>query len=78
MLFILTGSDEGQQDKFHEYTEPSAKKTVPVIGLFVQGSPPCIDNVLFYLNNKMPVVVLKGSGGTADLLAYAYEEMQER
>ncbi|KAK3100700.1 hypothetical protein FSP39_023943 [Pinctada imbricata] len=58
--------------------QQETKRRVPVIGLFVQGSPHSIDNILFYLSNKMPVLVLKGSGGTADLLAYAFEEMQER
>ena len=59
-------------------TEPIIKKAVPVVGLLVQGSPRGVDHVLTYLNDKMPVVILKGSGGVADLLAYAFEELVER
>ncbi|KAK3100144.1 hypothetical protein FSP39_015318 [Pinctada imbricata] len=73
-LFSFGSDDHNENDIF----EPIAKKIVPVIGLFVQGSPRCIDQILFYLSNKMSVLVMKGSGGTADLLAYAFEEMQER
>lgn len=57
---------------------PPFEKTIPVIGLLVQGSPKNVEHVLFYLSNKMPVVLLKGSGGLADLLSYAFEETQER
>jgi hypothetical protein len=51
---------------------------VPVVGLLVQGSPRGVNHVLTYLNDKMPIVILKGSGGIADLLAYAFEELVER
>lgn len=73
MLCYYTGSDEQ-----YDLSEPVIKKTVPVVGLLVQGSPRGVDHVLTYLTNKMPVVLLKGSGGVADLLAYAFEELLER
>ena len=69
----FTGSDENDS----EITDTSSQ-TIPVVGLLIQGSPRGIDLVLFYLRNKMPVVVVKGTGGCADLLAYALEESQER
>lgn len=69
--------DLGSDDQY-DLSEPVIKKTVPVVGLLVQGSPRGVDHVLTYLNNKMPVVILKGSGGVADLLAYAFEELVER
>ncbi|XP_061163971.1 transient receptor potential cation channel subfamily M member 1-like [Saccostrea echinata] len=65
-------------DDQHELPEPAIKKMVPVVGLLVQGSPRGVEHVLTYLNDKMPVVILKGSGGVADLLAYAFEELVER
>ncbi|XP_022323165.2 transient receptor potential cation channel subfamily M member-like 2 isoform X2 [Crassostrea virginica] len=65
-------------DEHYDMTEPIIKKAVPVVGLLVQGSPRGVDHVLTYLNDKMPVVILKGSGGVADLLAYAFEELVER
>ena len=55
-----------------------AENSIPVVGLLVQGSYRNIDHILYYLQNKMPIVVLKGSGGIADVITYAYEEMLER
>ncbi|OWF47104.1 Transient receptor potential cation channel trpm [Mizuhopecten yessoensis] len=71
------GSDESNTSGFNDMHQPN-DKTIPVIGLLVQGSPKNVEHILFYLSNKMPVVVLKGSGGFADLLAFAYQETQER
>ena len=50
----------------------------PVIGLLVQGGPSDIDHILWLLKKKIPVVVIQGSGMAADLLGFAYNEMQER
>lgn len=74
--FPPTGSDD--QNDITERSEPIIKNVVPVVGLLVQGSPRGVNHVLTYLNDKMPIVILKGSGGIADLLAYAFEELVER
>ncbi|XP_071134130.1 transient receptor potential cation channel subfamily M member-like 2 [Mytilus edulis] len=66
-------SDENEA----EVVEPPPQ-TIPVVGLLIQGRPQKIDLVLFYLRHKMPVVVVKGTGGCANLLAYAIEETQDR
>lgn len=50
----------------------------PVIGLLVQGGPPDIDHVLLLLKKKIPVVVIRGSGLAADLVSFAFQEMQDR
>lgn len=60
-----------------EIIEPK-NQTIPVVGLLIHGIPAKIDLILFYLRKKMPVVVVKGSGGCADLLAFAFEEIQDR
>ncbi|XP_041360001.1 transient receptor potential cation channel subfamily M member-like 2 isoform X2 [Gigantopelta aegis] len=49
----------------------------PVISLLVQGGPPEIDQVLWLLKKKIPVIVMKGFGLAADLIAFAYEETRE-
>jgi len=54
------------------------KHMIPVVSLLVQGSPACLDQVAFYVQNKMPVVVLRGSGGLADMVGYAYDELSDR
>lgn len=50
----------------------------PFIGLLVQGGPVDIDHALSLLKRRIPVVVIGGSGLAADLVAFAYQEVQER
>ncbi|XP_076467609.1 transient receptor potential cation channel subfamily M member-like 2 [Babylonia areolata] len=50
----------------------------PVIGLLVQGGPADIDHILWLLTKKIPVVVIQGSGLAADLVSFAYMQMQQR
>ncbi|XP_076468214.1 transient receptor potential cation channel subfamily M member-like 2 [Babylonia areolata] len=50
----------------------------PVIGLLVQGGPADIDHILWLLTKKIPVVVIQGSGLAADLVSFAYIQMQQR
>ena len=52
--------------------------TTPVIGLLVQGGPPDIDHIFWLLSKKIPVVVIQGSGLAADLVAFAYTEMEQK
>ena len=70
-----TDSDEEPDPCFNQ---PSKKKKIPLIGLLVQGSPKSVDHILMYLKNMTPVVVMKGSGGLADIISFAYEEYLER
>jgi len=51
---------------------------IPAVSLLVQGSPACLDHVAFYVANKLPVVVLRGSGGLADILGYVLEELKDK
>lgn len=73
---LFLGSDTEHEDVAE--SKEDSDNFIPVVALLVQGSPKNIDHVLFYLQNKMPVVVLKGSGGMADMIGYVYEEMQEK
>ena len=75
-IFYLLVGDEMYKEA--PETHVSHKNTIPVVGLLIQGSPRNIDHVLYYLHNKMPIVVLKGSGGLADVIGFAYEELLER
>ncbi len=51
---------------------------IPVVSIVIQGGYDCARLVLDHLKRRNPVVVLRGSGGLADLLAFAYLEMQQR
>ena len=51
---------------------------IPCVSIVIQGGYDCARLVLDHLKKLHPVVVLKGSGGLADLIAYVYIEMQHR
>ncbi|XP_067129859.1 transient receptor potential cation channel subfamily M member-like 2 isoform X1 [Centruroides vittatus] len=51
---------------------------IPVVALLIQGGYNCARLVLDHLKKKLPVVVIRGSGGFADLLAFAYYEVEQR
>ncbi|KAJ6217132.1 hypothetical protein RDWZM_008289 [Blomia tropicalis] len=51
---------------------------VPVVCLVIQGGYECAKMVLDNLRRRNPVIVLRGTGGFADLLSYAFLEMQQR
>ncbi|XP_035685384.1 transient receptor potential cation channel subfamily M member-like 2 [Branchiostoma floridae] len=56
----------------------SRKKANPVVCVLVQGGPASIQYVQGCVQQETPVLLLKGSGKAADLLAFAYEEIKER
>lgn len=82
ILSLGSGSDVNApsviEKKFEEHAQLDHSNLIPIVGLLVQGSPKNIDHVLFYVQNRMPVVVLKGSGGLADVISYVYEEILEK
>ncbi|CAG2103874.1 unnamed protein product [Medioppia subpectinata] len=51
---------------------------IPIVSIVIQGGYDCARLVLEHLKRQQPVVVLRGSGGLADLLAFAYLEAQQR
>lgn len=52
--------------------------TTPFVGLLVQGSPADIEHVCDLVKIKAPVVILKGTGGAADLFSFTIEEIKHR
>ncbi|XP_078603605.1 transient receptor potential cation channel subfamily M member 5-like isoform X2 [Branchiostoma floridae x Branchiostoma japonicum] len=71
----------------HHYSSPRrassycvlpSKKANPVVCVLVQGGPASIQYVQGCVQQETPVLLLKGSGKAADLLAFAYEEIKER
>lgn len=54
------------------------EKIIPVVCLVIQGDYHCAKLVLDNIRRRNPIIVLRGSGGFADLLSYAYIEMQHR
>lgn len=75
-LFPVAGNSEVDLVQTHMPTVEGT--TTPVIGLLIQGGPPDIDHTLALLKKKIPVILMKGFGLAADLIAFAYQEMKER
>ncbi|KAL5012140.1 hypothetical protein ScPMuIL_010691 [Solemya velum] len=53
-------------------------RAIPMVGLLIQGGPLEVERALDMLKRKIPVIVFKGSGYAADLIAFTYEELRER
>ncbi|XP_064474206.1 transient receptor potential cation channel subfamily M member 2-like isoform X2 [Ornithodoros turicata] len=51
---------------------------LPLLSLLVAGDITCVRFLHDHLKRQMPLVVLEGSGGLADLLAFAYHQVQRR
>ncbi|UYV70179.1 TRPM [Cordylochernes scorpioides] len=66
------------QDQEAGKTELVMYMEIPVVALLVQGGYNCSRMILEHLKKQMPVVVLRGSGGLADLLAFAFHEVTQR
>ncbi|XP_035219334.1 transient receptor potential cation channel subfamily M member 3-like isoform X2 [Stegodyphus dumicola] len=48
---------------------------IPTIAILVQGDINSIHFILAHLKRKLPVLIMRGSGGLAEILAYAYYEV---
>ncbi|RNA27855.1 transient receptor potential cation channel subfamily M member 2-like isoform X2 [Brachionus plicatilis] len=53
------------------------KRQIPMVCLVVRGDLNSIDAIDFKIRNQIPVVVLKGSGAVSDIIAFAFEELNE-
>lgn len=48
---------------------------IPLVSILIDGEPENINFVLSLIKKQIPVVVLQGSGGLADIVAYAYNRI---
>jgi len=51
---------------------------IPVVSILIQGGYDCARLVVECLKKRFPVVILRGSGGLADLLSFAYVELKQK
>ncbi|CAL1287800.1 unnamed protein product, partial [Larinioides sclopetarius] len=51
---------------------------IPVVAVLFQGGTDCARLVLDHLKRHLPLVVMKGTGGLADILGFAYSEINQR
>lgn len=51
---------------------------IPVIGILVQGDMHTAHTCVNYLMKQVPILVIEGTGGCADLIAYAFNQLKFR
>jgi hypothetical protein len=51
---------------------------IPIVSITICGDLKSIDTIEFKLENDIPVVIFKGSGGVADIISFAFEELNEK
>jgi hypothetical protein len=49
-----------------------------MVCLTIRGDLSSIDSIEYKVKKEIPVVILKGSGGASDIIAFAVEEMSEK
>lgn len=58
----------------HNHSDIISSTSTPMVGLLIQGGPIDIEHVVDLLRKKVPVLVVKGSGLAADLVAFVFNE----
>ena len=51
---------------------------IPMVSLIICGDLSSIDTIEYKINKEIPVVVLKGSGGAADVIGFAFDEINKK
>ncbi|XP_062585972.1 transient receptor potential cation channel subfamily M member 3-like [Saccostrea cucullata] len=58
----------------HNHSDIISGTCTPMVGLLIQGGPIDIEHVVDLLRKRVPVLVVKGSGLAADLVAFVFNE----
>ncbi len=62
-----------------DLSKPMAEnRQIPMVCLAIRGDLNSIDSIEFKIRKEIPVIIMKGSGGVADIIAFAFEEMCEK
>ena len=66
-------------DEDCEFSNPKVEhRQIPMVCLMIRGDLSSIDEIDFKIRREIPVIILKGSGGAADIIAFAQEELNEK
>ncbi|XP_023240584.1 protein ced-11-like, partial [Centruroides sculpturatus] len=76
--YMVSAVETSTPNQRNDDIETLSSNEIPVVALLIQGGYNCARLVLDHLKKQLPVVVLYGSGGLADLIAHAYYEIQYR
>ncbi|XP_055345024.1 transient receptor potential cation channel subfamily M member 2-like [Paramacrobiotus metropolitanus] len=72
--YYQSDSDDEQSPIADSPRSTVAHQQIPVVAVLVQGGPVELDHVLTYLKNNVPVIIIKGTGFIADILAATFED----
>jgi hypothetical protein len=53
-------------------------RQIPMVCLAIRGDLNSIDSIEFKIRKEIPVIIMKGSGGVTDIIAFAFEELCEK
>ncbi|XP_055996761.1 transient receptor potential cation channel subfamily M member-like 2 [Ostrea edulis] len=59
---------------FFNHSDIISSTCTPMVGLLIQGGPVDIEHVVDLLRRKVPVLIVKGTGLAADLIAFVFNE----
>ncbi|KAM7305890.1 transient receptor potential cation channel subfamily M member 3-like [Ixodes scapularis] len=76
----MTCEDDSASTLRHGCVDPRTlcSAEIPLIAVVCQGGTGCNKMVLEHIKKQLPILVIQGSGGVADLLALAYNEIDRR
>lgn len=66
--------DSEEASAFLENSDIISGTFTPMVGLLIQGGPIDIEHVVDLLRKRVPVLLVKGTGLAADLVAFATNE----
>lgn len=70
--FILVDFEDAAA--FFNHSDIISSTCTPMVGLLIQGGPVDIEHVVDLLRRKVPVLIVKGTGLAADLIAFVFNE----
>lgn len=72
----LNCEDEEEED---DLMRPNIEnRQVPMVCLMIRGDLNSLSEIEYKIRKEIPVIVFKGSGGVADIISFAFEEMAEK
>ena len=64
--------------KSEKKQNPWSEDGFPMVCTLVRGTPGTIELLYRKIQQEVPAVILKGTGSAADIIAFAYEELNAK
>nr|XP_042905556.1 transient receptor potential cation channel subfamily M member 2-like [Parasteatoda tepidariorum] len=76
MLSFLSHISEGRISLNDDSREDISRKKIPVVVILFHGELNDMDMILGLIKKGLPLIVMKGSGGLADLISFTYSQIR--